>query len=97
MEAALGYRRKGSHERQRKEVVDHIYDLRSLPTHGGVGPSGFSFPAIGCNRGLRLALLSNLTRAALLAYLQAPRSSLVGHPSCVVGSSGEGAVDPAGM
>lgn len=90
LETAFGYRKRGGRERQRREIVDHIYDLRSLPTHTGIGPSGFSFMMIGGDHGLRLALLSDLTRAALLAYLQAPRSSLVGHPSCVVGSPNAG-------
>lgn len=29
---------------------------------------------------MRVALLSDLARGALLAFLQAPRSSLIGHP-----------------
>jgi hypothetical protein len=87
MEAAFNFRKRGSQDRRRKEIIDHIYDLRSLPTHTGIGPSGLSFMAMGGNQALRLALLSDLTRAALLSYLQAPRSSLVGHPSCVFGSA----------
>jgi hypothetical protein len=30
---------------------------------------------------MRVALLSDLARAAILGYLQAPRSFLVGHPT----------------
>ena len=81
LEAALGFSKHGNIDRQRRALVDHIYDLRSLPTHTGVGPRNTSIHAFGDERSIRVALLSDLTRAALLAYIQAPLSFLTGHPA----------------
>src|SRR5207248_2570011 len=81
LEEALGFSKRGTVDRQRRALVDHIYDLRSLPTHTGIGPRNISIHTFGAERGIRVALLSDLARAALLAYLQAPMSFLTGHPA----------------
>jgi hypothetical protein len=81
LEKALDFRKHGKIKWQRRKILDHIYDLRSLPTHTGIGPSRGGVMLLGGDHGLRVALLSDLARAALLAYLQAPRSFLTGHPA----------------
>ena len=81
LEEALGFSKRGNVDRQRRALVDHIYDLRSLPTHTGIGPRNISFHTFATERGIRVVLLSNLARAALLAYMQAPMSFLTGHPA----------------
>jgi hypothetical protein len=81
LEEALGFSKRGNVDRQRRALVDHIYDLRSLPTHTGVGPRNVSFQALDTERSIRVAMLSDLARAALLAYIQAPMSFLTGHPA----------------
>ncbi len=80
VEEAFGYRRRGGIARRRKELLDAIYQARSLPTHSGIGLSPTGLIVLASSESMRVALLSDLTRAALLAFLQAPRSSLVGHP-----------------
>jgi len=81
LEEALGFSKRGNVDRQRRALVDHIYDLRSLPTHTGVGPRNISIQTFGAERSIRVALLSDLARAALLSYIQAPMSFLTGHPA----------------
>ena len=81
LEEALGFSKRGNINRQRRELVDHIYDLRSLPTHAGIGPRNISIHTFGAERSIRVALLSDLARATLLAYLQTPMSFLTGHPA----------------
>jgi hypothetical protein len=80
LEMALGFRKRGRQARQRKDVLNHIYDLRSQPAHAGLGLSGDAMASLAEPSRLRLVLLSDLARSAILAFLQAPRSSLVGHP-----------------
>jgi hypothetical protein len=80
LEEGLGFRKRGNIERQRRDLADHMYDLRSLPTHTGIGPRGTSLMMLADERSMKLGFLSDLARAALLAYIQAPRSSLTGHP-----------------
>jgi hypothetical protein len=79
MESALGFHKRGGIGRQRREIVDHIYDLRSLPTHTGMGPTRVGIIDFASEHGMRIALLSELAKAALHGYLQAPRSFLAGH------------------
>jgi hypothetical protein len=81
LEEALGFSKRGNVDRQRRALVYHIYDLRSLPTHTGIGPRNISFHTFGVERSLRVALLSDLACAALLAYIQGPMSFLAGHPA----------------
>jgi len=81
VEQAFGYRRRGGIEARRRQLLDRIYDLRSNPTHSGIRLSGVGMLSILADPGrMRVALLSDLARGALLRFLQAPRSSLIGHP-----------------
>lgn len=80
VEEAFDYKRRGGLDRQRRELLDRIYQARSLPTHTGIAPSPGGFMTFGHASSMRVALLSDLARAAVLSYIQAPRSSLVGHP-----------------
>jgi hypothetical protein len=80
VEQAFGYVRRGGLGRQRRELLDLIYETRSLPTHAGLSLSGPFMGMLGSTASIRVALLSDLARAAIMAFLQAPRSSIVGHP-----------------
>jgi hypothetical protein len=82
VETAFQYSMKGSVRTRRGQLLDQIYTLRSRPSHSGIGPSGFvpmSDAAIA--KSMRRALLSTLTRSAILAFLEAPRSFLFSHPT----------------
>jgi hypothetical protein len=80
VEQAFGFKKKGNIRRQRKDLLNRIYELRSDPSHNGLGLSGGGMMS-GQNAGnMRVALLSDFARGALLAFIQAPRSSLIGHP-----------------
>ena len=81
LEQAFQYRKKGSKEQQRRRLLERIYHLRSRPSHEGMGLSGGAmFNLIVGDTSIRLGLLSDITTAAVLAYLTAPRSFLTGHP-----------------
>jgi hypothetical protein len=87
VEQAFMLKLRGNAQRRRRELLDTIYTLRSNPTHTGLGPTvSEALLHFGDSGGMRVALLSDLARGALLAYLVAPRSSLIGHPL----------IDPAG-
>jgi hypothetical protein len=80
VEEALSYRRRGAPARQRRDVLSQIYDLRSQPTHSGIGLSvGRALVALAEPHQMRVALLSDLARGAILSFLQAPRSFIIGH------------------
>jgi hypothetical protein len=81
VETALGFSKRGNISRQRNDLLDRIYDLRSMPTHSGVGPRNISIYAFADEGSIRVALLSDLARAVLLAYIKAPMSFLTGHPA----------------
>ena len=82
VERAFGFRKATAPQRSRKKLLDKIYDIRSLPTHSGIGLKGSSGMAMFADPGsIRVALLSDLARGAILNFLQAPRSSLIGCPS----------------
>jgi hypothetical protein len=81
VEQAFSYKKKGGPRAQRRQLLDQIYVLRSNPTHSGLGLSGAGMLSMFADSGsMRTALLSDLARGALLQFLQAPRSSLIGHP-----------------
>lgn len=81
VEQAFDYRRRGGPKARRRQLLDRIYELRSNPTHSGLGLSGAGLLTILADPGsMRVALLSDLARGTLLKFLQAPRSSLIGHP-----------------
>jgi hypothetical protein len=61
-----------------KAVADHLYDLRSRPFHGGLNPEPTH--TIGNPDAIRVSLASELARDAFARFLDAPRSSLIGHP-----------------
>lgn len=83
VEQAFQHRKRGGVQRQRQDLLGRIYALRSRPSHMGVEPSrgGTLIGLLGDDHSMRLAILSDLSRAALLAYLTAPRSFLTGHPA----------------
>lgn len=86
VEMALAYRRRGGTRRQRRELLSQIYDLRSRPTHTGLGlSSGGALAALASSESMRVALLSDLAQAAILAFVTSPQSFITGHP----GLSGE--------
>jgi hypothetical protein len=81
VEEAFSWKRKGGQALQRKEMLDAMYESRSDPTHAGLGISNTGvFSGMASPGGMRVALLSDLSRAAILEFLKAPRSSLIGHP-----------------
>jgi hypothetical protein len=81
VEQAFEYKRKGGTKARRRQLLDRIYELRSNPTHSGIGLVGIGIVTNTAESGkLRVALLSILVRGALLRFLQLPRSSLIGHP-----------------
>lgn len=81
VEQAFNVKLRGNPRRRRRDLLDTIYAMRSNPIHTGVGPSATgALLQLADAGGIRVALLSDLARSALLAYLVAPRSSLVGHP-----------------
>jgi hypothetical protein len=65
-------------KKSHKSFLDHLYDLRSRPFHGGLVPA--SPHQVDNPDGMRVALASELARDALARFLDAPRSPLVGHP-----------------
>lgn len=81
VEEAFAYKKKGGPKARHRQLLDRIYELRSVPSHSGISLSGIGMISIFGNQGnMRVALLSDLARGALLSFLQAPRSSLIGHP-----------------
>lgn len=85
MQAALGFQAKGAPSKQRRDVLSHIYELRSAPVHAGPAMAMGMLGGQSHDGQMRVALLSDLAQGVILGFLTAPRSSLVGHP----------AVDPA--
>ncbi len=80
VEEAFAFKKRGGTNRQRKDLLDRIYDMRSRPVHSGLDlMPGFMRSMTGSGS-MRIALLSDLYHAMLLVFLQAPRSFLTGHP-----------------
>lgn len=92
---AFGYTKKGGLARQRKEMLEMIYEARSIPTHTGPSLSQYGGFDLTSDGGVRVALLSDLARAALLSYLKAPRSFLIGNT--VFETSSEEHSEPGGV
>lgn len=81
VEEAFGYKKRGGERKRRKDSLDRVYELRSMLSHFGIGPSiGDPLMFFGQPGSMRLAILSDLSRAAILSFLQAPRSFLLSHP-----------------
>jgi hypothetical protein len=77
-EIKRGHRSAG---RLRKEALDRFYAYRSGEVHEGLGPSYQILGPGGDEKiFLRRGLLGDFAEAAILRYLSAPRSSLIGHP-----------------
>jgi hypothetical protein len=90
VEQAFAYKRRGGAKARRRQLLDQIYALRSNPTHSGIGLAGAGmFTMVMDSNTMRVALLSDLARGALLRFLQAPRSSLIGHPMFQQGPSAQ--------
>lgn len=68
--------------RSPKDFLDQLYDSRSRPLHSGlVAQQVFTMGALAAPASARIAIVSELARAALLNFLRRPFSSLYGHPS----------------
>jgi hypothetical protein len=68
-------------ETLRKRLLLAIYKLRSRQVHGGLIPTYRGFGALSFSGAdMQRALIHDFAEAALLSYLRAPRSSLIGHP-----------------
>lgn len=81
-EESFGIRRgKKSHKNFRREALNRFYSYRSGQLHDGLDPSYSSFRGgLDCLKESRRGLLRDFAEAAILRYLAAPRSSLIGHP-----------------
>jgi hypothetical protein len=80
-EEAFDLRRRGKKaETLRKRLLLKIYGVRSHQVHEGLLPTyrGFGFADGGTD--MQRALIHDFAEAAILSYLRAPRSSVVGHP-----------------
>lgn len=66
----------------RRAALDRMYDYRSGQIHSGLAPSyqGFAL-APDFSSETRRGLCGDFAEAAILGYLAAPRSSLIGHPN----------------
>lgn len=65
----------------RRDLLRRIYALRSEPVHQGLSINSHPFGMTYDNSAsLQRGFFCDLSERAILAYLQAPRSSLVGHP-----------------
>jgi hypothetical protein len=80
VEEALGIKLRGGRARRRRDVLEQIYNLRSAPVHGQWTPQPSFMAAMGSPGSVRSALVDDLYVAALLAFIQGPRSFLWGHP-----------------
>jgi len=66
----------------RRDLLRHIYALRSEPVHQGLSAHFYPFGmAHDDSASLQRGFFCDLSERAILAYLQSPRSSLVGHPN----------------
>ena len=84
VEEAFDFVIRGGETQRRKQLLDRIYEFRSIPSHQGPGLStGETFISLATPGSMRVALLSDLARGAILNYLTSPRSSLIGHPAYV--------------
>lgn len=66
----------------RREFAERIYHLRSHPLHSGLPPGeGYNVMAmVDWQRGVRRTLVAAFVEAAILAYIESPRSSIIGLP-----------------
>ncbi|MCH7777655.1 MAG: hypothetical protein IH878_14125 [Gemmatimonadetes bacterium] len=65
----------------RFDVLNQIYASRSGLVHKGIGPSYDAMMGTSGGDAVRRGLLSGFAEMAILRFLEAPRSSIVGHPA----------------
>lgn len=65
----------------RRELLERIYENRSGLVHEGLGPSYGAMFDVYSHESIRRGLLSDFAEMAILRFLEAPRSSIVGHPA----------------
>lgn len=94
-EEAIGMRRGNRTPRAlRRKALERIYSFRSGQLHEGLDPSYRGFladPVANVRRGL----FSDFAEAAILNFIRAPRSSLIGHPMFAEGRTNVS--DPTGV
>lgn len=78
---AFRYVKKGGIAKQRNDILELIYEARSIPSHTGLSLSRSGIFDMASGGSMRVALLSDLAQAALLSFLQAPRSFVIGNPA----------------
>lgn len=81
LEMGFSYRPRGGPARRRRDLLEHIYDLRSRASHAGLSPSLDGVFGFASSSGVRVALIAELAQQALLNFIKAPRSSIVGYPA----------------
>jgi hypothetical protein len=89
-EEAFGFRRGNrSAKALRRDLLGRMYQMRSAPIHEGLSarPNGI-FGFGDTSAGMRRALCSDFVEAAILRYLDSPRTSLVGHPALFADAPG---------
>lgn len=80
-EEAIGVRRGERTERAlRRETLERIYSFRSGQLHEGLKPAYRGMATLDPAVQVRRGLFSDFAEAAILRFIQAPRSSLIGHP-----------------
>lgn len=76
----------------RRSTLDEIYSYRSGQVHEGVTPRSHLFGVQFDSSGfLRRGLLLDFAESAIVQYLRAPRSTLIGHPALSTDARSEGA------
>jgi hypothetical protein len=80
MSQAFAFTPTGGLNNRRRRILERIYELRSTPVHSGLAMAVGWLNEEATSGQVRVALLSNLLQGVLLAFLKAPRSSLIGHP-----------------
>ncbi len=80
-EAAFGINRGNRSARAlRHEFLNTLYSQRSEPVHEGLSASFLGMAGMGSPAHLRRALASQFAQHAILRFLEAPCSTLIGHP-----------------
>lgn len=80
-EEAIGLKRGARTARAlRRDALDQIYSFRSGQLHEGLDP-GYRGFGLDSGTQMRRALLADFVEAAILGFIQAPRSSLIGNPA----------------
>ncbi len=91
-EEAFGIRRGTRSARAlRRDFLDRIYDYRSGQLHEGLRPS-YRGLGVGFDTGdeVRRGLFADFAEGAILRYLAAPRTSLIGHPAFELSDNNRG-------